>query len=426
MAKYGPIERMAARALDSFPGIRRTAKAAYQRFNYQLFHEQGFQCKLHFAAQIAPVEPPAPGVAATFFGYYDKSPWHPHEGWLLFHTIRNDGTVGICATRSPSKGFVDLGHSHTWNHQQGAMLQWVSSRDEPTVIYNDLVDGGFGARLRSVTGGEAAAISWPVQAVHPNKSLALSLNYARLARLRPEYGYTQRVPNANSRASLKNDGIWRVDLESNTGELIVRIEDLLDIMPIPAAEADNHKVNHAMYSPAGSRFVFLHRWFGRRGKRSRLFVAHADGTHLRVLLDEGMISHYSWRDERTLLAYARGPLGDGYYLVNVESGCIEPYNAELGQQGDGHPSFSPNGEWVLTDTYPDRARQRRLLLHHSKTGRLLEVGRFFAPWKFDGPVRCDLHPRWSPDGQSVSIDSVHEGHRRMYVIDVSKLVLGSA
>jgi putative transposase len=36
--------------------------------------------------------------------------------------------------------------------------------------------------------------------------------------------------------------------------------------------------------------------------------------------------------------------------------------------------------------------------------------------------RCDLHPRWSPDGRQVCIDSAHEGERQMYIVDVSELV----
>ena len=50
----------------------------------------------------------------------------------------------------------------------------------------------------------------------------------------------------------------------------------------------------------------------------------------------------------------------------------------------------------------------------------LELGRFHSPPRYAGPVRCDLHPRWSRDGGQVCIDSVHEGSRQMYVIDAAK------
>jgi Tol biopolymer transport system component len=39
-----------------------------------------------------------------------------------------------------------------------------------------------------------------------------------------------------------------------------------------------------------------------------------------------------------------------------------------------------------------------------------------------GEWRCDTHPRYSPDGTKVVIDSTHEGlGRQMYLIDVSSI-----
>ena len=79
----------------------------------------------------------------------------------------------------------------------------------------------------------------------------------------------------------------------------------------------------------------------------------------------------------------------------------------LDRFGDGHPSFSPDGQWIVTDTYPDRARMRRLLLCGPADKTMIEVAAFHSPWRYDGPKRCDLHPRWDPSGQLRSIDSTH-------------------
>ena len=41
----------------------------------------------------------------------------------------------------------------------------------------------------------------------------------------------------------------------------------------------------------------------------------------------------------------------------------------------------------------------------------------------DDEWRCDLHPRVSPDGRLITIDSPHGGDgRQMYLIDVGTLV----
>jgi len=90
---------------------------------------------------------------------------------------------------------------------------------------------------------------------------------------------------------------------------------------------------------------------------------------------------------------------------------------------DGHCSYSPDGRWILTDTYPDRERLRTLILYRPSDGSRVDIGRFFSPRELDGEIRCDLHPRWSRDGQKICFDSVHEGHRQIYVVDVSEIVL---
>ncbi|MBI3971026.1 MAG: hypothetical protein HY332_07025 [Chloroflexi bacterium] len=87
---------------------------------------------------------------------------------------------------------------------------------------------------------------------------------------------------------------------------------------------------------------------------------------------------------------------------------------------DGHCSYSPDGNWLLTDTYPRRKPYRTLILSDLRTGRRIDVGRFLSPPEITGEIRCDLHPRWSQDGTLVCFDSVHEGSRQLHVVDVSE------
>ena len=92
---------------------------------------------------------------------------------------------------------------------------------------------------------------------------------------------------------------------------------------------------------------------------------------------------------------------------------------------DGHCSYSPDRNWVLTDTYPSRDDSRRtLILYRSETDRRVDIGRFYSDPAVSGPIRCDLHPRWSRDGRQVCVDSIHEGSRQMYVIDVTAVTGG--
>ena len=88
---------------------------------------------------------------------------------------------------------------------------------------------------------------------------------------------------------------------------------------------------------------------------------------------------------------------------------------------DGHPSYSPDKSLVVTDSYPSRARiqELKLLKDSDVDARKMKIiAKVFAPFKYDNDTRCDLHPRWSRDGKKVCFDSVFEGHRGLYVVEV--------
>jgi hypothetical protein len=424
MSAYRGLERRAARALESLPWLRNSVKTTYHRLNYLYFRRGGFRSQVDPAARLLSAEewlgaalPPKEGI---FFGYYDKSPWATDMRRVVLHRIRGDGYTDIIVLDREKHTYQSIGVSATWNHQQGAMAQWVPGLGGTGLIFNDWSGGDLVARIVAADGGPST-VSMPVQSVHPSRPEALALNYRRLARLRPEYGYAVKARNFSPDQALDRDGIWQVDLLCGDHRLLVSIASLAASEPRIEMRRAEHMVNHALYSPAGTRFVFLHRWLGSRGKFSRLWVAGGDGGGLRLLLDHRMISHFNWLDEDQLLVWARAPeAGDGYYALDVNTGARRPFGrSALTRWGDGHPSLSPDRRWLVTDSYPDRAREQRLLLYRVENAECIEAGRFFAPWCFDGPLRCDLHPRWSPDGRWICIDAAHAGIRMTYFLDVS-------
>jgi hypothetical protein len=428
---YGRIERRLAALLDSAPGLRALAKAGYQRFNYLLHGGRGQAIRLHPQATIdrigggADARDGPGGLDECFFGYFGLQPWSRDGFRYLFHKWRSSrgSTVEVCVHDGRTGSSEVLGESRAWNFQQGSLAQWLCLDGTECVAFNDALHRRLVCRIVTLAGRERI-LKWPIQALRPSGTEALSLNYRRLARMRPEYGYDVAVDNFAADQPLDCDGIWRVDLRSGHSQLIVSLQQLADASPRAEMVGADHKVNHAVYSPDGERFVFMHRWIGRQGKFSRLYCANSDGTGLRLLLDHRMVSHYAWRNESTLLVWARTTQeGDRYYLLDVSTDARETCCAgTLDRFGDGHPSFSPDRQWIITDTYPDRGRMRRLLLCRSAARQVIEIGAFHSPWRYDGPTRCDLHPRWSPDGMRISIDSAHEGVRSTYVIDVNRLV----
>jgi len=318
----------------------------------------------------------------------------------------------------------ELATSRTWNWQQGCMLQWLHAGRNGEVIFNDLQDGHFMARILDIHSGRERRLDRPVYAVNSLGTQAVSLNFSRLQHQRPGYGYPGIPDPWQNCLEPEDDGLYSVDVQSGKSRLILSVAEAAAFQRLPEFDGKIHRFNHAQISPGGGRVGVLHRYKTAEDKgvgHTRLLTLSIDGGGLRCLAHSDLVSHYDWKDENCLLAWARQPgMAPAYFLYSVDG--TEPRAHGTGVfSTDGHCSFSPDRQWVLTDTYPDDTHHRTLILYHWESGERIDIGRFFAPpmkWQ----IRCDLHPRWSRDGRQICIDSVHAGTRQIYVLDVSGIV----
>jgi Tol biopolymer transport system component len=61
-------------------------------------------------------------------------------------------------------------------------------------------------------------------------------------------------------------------------------------------------------------------------------------------------------------------------------------------------------------------------LYEVASGKRVPLGHFPLGKEYAGEFRVDTHPRFSPDGRKVTIDSTHEGGgRQIYLIDLPAL-----
>lgn len=421
------VEQMVNYQLNKAPRLKKVVKRVYQRSMYAVSPKVRYEGKL---ARVSPNEK----NREFFFGYYDKSPWDSSDRYLLCVSARDTWSepspretadillIDTKLPRAHAGRVKKIAQTSAWNVQQSCMLQWLGPDFSSRVLYNDCRNGQYVSVVLDIQSGKERVVPAAVYTVAGDGKTALTLDFSRLYNLRPGYGY-YNVPEATKGVALPDaTAVWKVDLERGEVSGLLTYKDFARFQPRPEMLRPGavHKVNHLMLSPDGKRFAVLYRWFVGRRKYTRLLTCNVDGTGLYNLSDDDMVSHCCWKDEKTILAFAnKKDGGPGYYLMEDRSQAYVRCWPQIA--GDGHPSYSPNREWVVFDSYPDRARMQeiRIAKDTDVQGRSVKVlARVFSPFRYDNDTRCDLHPRWNHAGDRVCFDGVFEGRRGMYTVDI--------
>ncbi len=371
------------------------------------------------------------GPKHHFFGYYDKTPWNKSERYLLSLEVdfmdrppSPEDVAKILLIDLESGEKITVAETKAWNWQQGCMLQWMPNASDRLIIYNDRDKDRFVARILDIKTGERHALPCPIYALTRDGRFALTLNFSRLHHCRPGYGYAGIPDPWENDPHPEKDGIYLMNLKTGECRLIISLAQIANHNPKESMKNAKHWFNHLLVNHDNTRFIFLHRWRpeGQKGFLTRMFTANLDGTDIYCVSDHDMVSHFDWKDSKHILAWARRyGIGDRYLIFSDK----EPHFEVIGEgilTTDGHCSFSPDGNWILTDTYPDKNGMRTLVLFQISENIGHNIGRFFSPPELAGEIRCDLHPRWSPSGKQICIDSAHEGSRQVYVLNVSAIV----
>lgn len=388
------------------------------------------------------VQPITQGPKYHWFGYYDKLQFNPTGRYALGMEVdfehrspaENDTIkIGMVDLKKGNK-WIELGESSAWGWQQGCMLQWIPGSPSE-IIWNDREGDNFVSRVLNVKTMVQRTLSKAVYTLSPDGNWAIGTEFFRIQNLRPGYGYAGiNDPYDNIKAP-KEIGIYKINLKTGEHNLLFSLADIAAITHKGQSVLDNyHWFNHLLINTDGTRFTFLHRWrekiedrqkMAGSGFITRMFTADTNGKDLFLIDPSGFTSHFIWRDSTHICAFTK-PEGQetGFYLLEDKSGKYERLGAKK-MPVNGHQTYLPhhNNEWLLNDTYPDKKREQTLYLYHITGDRRIDLGRFFSPDRYKGEWRCDLHPRSSPDGKKIIIDSTHElKGRQMYLINLKNII----
>ncbi|NOR44513.1 MAG: hypothetical protein GQ534_02920, partial [Candidatus Delongbacteria bacterium] len=329
--------------------------------------------------------------------------------------------VSIMLKHSESGKFNKIDSSSAYNWQQGTKLQWLTN---DKFIYNAFENNKYISKIYDTGNNTFQIIDSPIYDCYKD-GYAVSLNFERLNVLTPDYGYRNHKTVIDF-SDNTNDGIFFINLKTNEIRLLISIQDIIDLHKQNSMQNAKHMFNHIMISPDGNNFIFIHRWFTKNGERfDSLVSSDITGTNIKVLADNKIVSHCCWYDNSTVIGYLNNKsYGHTYYKIDIYSNKTTLLSQELLKYGDGHPSFYKNK--MLFDSYPDRSRMRHLYVYDIGNNQIEKIGEFFEPLKYDNEAvynnetRCDLHPKWSCDGQKIFFDSVHSCRRSLYSTNFNK------
>ena len=378
-----------------------------------------------------------------FANYFAINAWSPDNRYVL--VLETDIKDKLPDGAPCTLGLVDLEDGNTfipvtttrcWNFQEAAMAHWLPWAKD-TFVFNDVRDGRFCAVVMNWRTKEERHFPFPVSAVTEDGEWAISINYARLFLTRPDYGYFGDGQDPRKGVVFpEDDGLFRVNMRTGEAKLIVPTAAVKEMVPAVGPSGMSY-LCHTVISKDKKRIYFLSRsveksmegvkkfkgvnWF------TTAFTCNADGSGIRRCFPDGWgSSHFNWkpalseRDGRTMIVTAKW---QNRVYTHVEFTVGEEDRArQVGGKAmnfDGHCIYTPDGEFISGDGYFDKKGYRHWKMVRLADDAIKDLGDWWTPETYrDIYCRCDLHPRWRPDGLQLGFNSVHEGSRQVYVMDV--------
>ena len=379
--------------------------------------------------------------------------------------ISDQDTIEVGCYNIKSGEWNSIGKTNSFNWQQGAMLQWLPGEgNENKVIYNIAEDNRFKSVIFDIVTKEERTIDFPVYCITPDGNYAISLNYERSYWCRA-YHYQPIVNKAYDVDVAEDDGIFKVNLSTNQIERILSIQDIIKNDANAAFSSAKHWLEHIMLNKEGSKIAFLHRYTHGEGYITRLCVCNIDGSNLQVISGwrDNLWSHLGWKTENSFAIYAvkQNSLMTSYAkqgkidgnknkktfkarLFAVAKKITPKFIKELLQRSengyqifeqkgetfvktdwykekqfsiDGHPSFTKDGKYMITDSYPDKHGYQKLMVYNTQTRKCLVLAKLLAPLK-GNPASCDLHPKFCQNQQYVVVDTAYSQKHKMIVFEL--------
>ena len=349
--------------------------------------------------------------ADTYFGYYDISPFCNHNVlYVIKHRSKNYLDIAINDINGTKQ--ILIAKTQAWNWQQGCRLRWFPS-EKRVISYNDWDETmGYKNVILNIDNKQKIEINYPLYDINYTGDKGLSIDFERLGRLRPGYGYTQIGKDLTI---LDNHGIDIIDIPNNKILSTLTYDRIISNFKRNVC-IDNCYLNHLSFSPDGSKFLFFLIEIVNGYHLANLLVYDIKIDKVIILDENEKVSHYVWKDNNSIICTAYKNLQDCYYYlydVNLQTKkVIAPKSLDT----DGHPSMSIDDDIIMTDTYPDSMYFQHLMLVDIKHDIKTVIADIYSNPHVTGEMRTDLHPRFNEKQSCISFDANINGFRSFYIM----------
>lgn len=394
-------------------------------------------------------------ITGVIHRFFDTSPFSPSGRYLaLFKMPFEDrvpepGEAGDIVLVDLQEGTEKIvAQTLGWEQQMGANINWGA--DDNQIIYNDVDPDTwevYAVRLNPFT-GEKEKIDYGVYHVSPDGLEACTGNPACKWRTQPGYGVLipeDQTPVVDILS--EKEGLFVSDTQTGKGKLLLSMKDIFttcfDDQYIAQYKDGECYLFHSKYSPSGKKIMFSTRWFDKKYHgdkdanakgvvRFNVFTCNRDGSNLQLTIaEEHWVNsghHTTWHpNEEYLTMNIKKDWGEMRFAMATLDGkkVFKVFDDVI---GSGHPTFHPNGKFILTDTYVfesfaygDGTTPIRLVyLEDGKEEEIARINTKSPYQEIDSVLRIDPHPAWDKTNKYVAINIFEDDTRKVFVLDMEK------
>lgn len=348
----------------------------------------------------------------SFFGYYDISPFSENDDEIVYLNLPKDSNVcNIMLYNLITKKKQTVDSTLAWNWQQGSRLRWFpTSNDE--IIFNDFKNGKYISKKINIYKKTTEILDYALYDISNDGNFGLTLDFSRLGKLRPGYGYTNIKYIENEENTLFFDGIKVIDLNNNKEIKVISYKVIIEELK-KKVNISKCYINHLSYSPNSEKFLFFFIEIIDKIHKASLVVYDISLEKIIVLEKELSVSHYDWIDNENIIitAYDKNRKCE-YYIYNLQNKSSQKIDF---LQGDGHPTWIGDNKFI-TDTYVDNKGYQKVMHIDLSKKTKIDLLEIYSSYKVYGEFRCDLHPRISNNKKTICIDGNIDGKRKIYFL----------